>query len=103
MDFSLAQYSQWMCGHDNVIPVICSRDLHLLENELIDNLTRFFSSSPPAKDIPKLKMREVHKEIDSFFAQCCSSCPRIRYGLINTRQAGSSLEKMDTVPSIRQH
>ncbi len=76
MDFSLAQFSQWMCGDDNVIPDICSRDLHLLENELIDNLTHFISSSHPTKDTPQLRMRKVHKEIDSFLCSVLQQLPK---------------------------
>ena len=71
----LNSWSQWLCGEDNIIPDICSRDWHLLDHELINNLTLSFSNSN-IKNIPHFKMRTIPKEIDSFLCSVQQNLPR---------------------------
>ena len=71
----LVAWSQWLCGEDNIIPDICSRDWHLLDHELINNLTLLFSNSN-FKNIPHFKMRPVPKEIDSFLCSVLQNLPK---------------------------
>ena len=71
----LILWSQWMCGDDNIIPDICSRDWHLLDNDLINNLTSLFSNSNQQR-IPHFKMRPVPKEIDLFLCSVLQKLPK---------------------------
>ena len=71
----LVAWSQWLCGEDNIIPDICSRDWHLLDNELINNLTLLFENSN-IQNIPSFKIRPVPDEINSFLCSVLQNLPK---------------------------
>ena len=71
----LVAWLQWLCGEDNIIPDICSRDWHLLDNDLINNLTLLFENSN-IQNIPSFKIRPVPDEINSFFCSVLQNLPK---------------------------
>jgi hypothetical protein len=72
IDNSIAVYSQWFPGKDNIIPDILSRDWHLSDNDITTLLTQLF----PSQLHQNFKLSPLPKEVESWISSILLLLPQ---------------------------